>query len=162
MPSTFPKFSADSFTFSPKWVYVLSTVKWFSISVLSKEPFFPCIWGYFWRLTIYFRIQPGFWSKNSLLGCPNIFIFIYLDFLLSKILCYDAPELLHKKWKQVYFLWFLIYFYVVTTNFGAFKQKNLLHKKLRYIKMKMFGCSKREFLLQKPGRILKYMVRRQK
>ena len=54
------------------------------------------------------------------------------------------------------------YCYVVTTNFGPFKQKILLHKKLRYIKIKMFGHPKREFLLEKPGWILKYMVRRQK
>ena len=45
--------------------------------------------------TIYFRIQPGFWSRNYLLGCPNIFIFMYLNFLLNEILCYDAPGLIH-------------------------------------------------------------------
>ena len=61
----------------------------------KRSLFLPRLWGYFWRLTIYFRIQPGFSSKNSLLGCPNILIFIYFDFLLSKILCYDSPELLH-------------------------------------------------------------------
>ena len=65
-------------------------------NTLEKRSLFsPRLWGYFWRLTIYFRIQPGFSSKNSLLGCPNILIFIYFDFLLSKILCYDSPELLH-------------------------------------------------------------------
>ena len=64
-------------------------------TIFEKGAFFLRLWGYFWRLTIYFRIQPGFWIENSLLGCPNIFIFIYLDFLLSKILCYDVPELLH-------------------------------------------------------------------
>ena len=35
------------------------------------------------------------WPYTSELGCPNILIFIYFDFLLSKILCYDSPELLH-------------------------------------------------------------------
>ena len=61
--------------------------------LIEKGAFFPRLWGYFWRLTIYFRIQPGFWSKNSLLGCPNIFILMYLNFLWSKIFCLNGPKL---------------------------------------------------------------------
>ena len=67
------------------------------------------------------------------MGCPNIFIFMYHNFLLSAMMPESYYITVHKKWKQVYLLWFLMYCYVVITNFGAFKQKILLHKKLRHV-----------------------------
>ena len=40
-------------------------------------------------------LQNSFFIKKLSFGPPNIVIFIYLHFSYSKILCYDAPNLLH-------------------------------------------------------------------
>ena len=58
---------------------------------VTKEPFYPCLWGYFVPLTIYFKIKPGLSTKKKIsFGVPNNFIFMYIYFLYSKFFCYDA------------------------------------------------------------------------
>ena len=52
----------------------------------KRSLFFLSLWGYFRRLTIYFKIHPGFFNKKLSFGCPSISIFMYLYFLCSKFL----------------------------------------------------------------------------
>ena len=79
---------------STRWITIFMIMQYsFRTMISLKIAFFIPPLGLFCLDHQISKSRLAYEVKNYLLGCPNIFIFMYLYFLCSKILCYEAPKL---------------------------------------------------------------------